>query len=423
MPLTIKKISTSELCVGMYVCKLDRPWIETSFLMQGFLITTNEDLERISTICKYVYIDEELSKEHLILTKTENIRPYEDKKNTTPKREYSREDLKKLFINKELIIYETEVGFEEELSSVKLSYDNLSNTICDMLLDISKGGQVNISSISSALNPMVESIIRNPNACIWLARMKNQDSYTYKHSMGASVWSVVLGRQIGLPASDLKVLAVGTLLCDIGKLKLPRELLKKENELCDDEKELLSTHVELSMKEITNSPGINQEIINIVSAHHERFNGQGYPKQLCENDIPIMARIAGIADSYDAMTSQRVYSEPKSPVAAVKELYDLRGIQFQPELIEEFIQAVGLYPAGTLIELSTGEIAVVISENIMRKLRPKIVVLLDRNKNSITNSAIINLMETTSDKDGNSIDIIKSLEPGSFGIKPEDMYF
>jgi len=216
---------------------------------------------------------------------------------------------------------------------------------------------------------------------------------------------------------------VGTLLCDIGKLKLSHDLLEKTEKLTEEEFNLLKSHVDLSLTELSNSVGVTQEVIDIVASHHERFNGQGYPNGLSGNEIPIMARIAAIADSYDAMTSQRPYCEAKSPVIAVKELYELRGDEYQPELIEEFIQAVGLYPAGTLVELSSGEVAVVVSENKMRRLRPKILKLLDGNKKPISNSAIINLMDTTVDDEGNSIEIIQSLEPGSYGINPEDIYF
>ena len=426
MALKISKLVSDELRIGMYVSKLDRPWLETPFLMQGFLIKSDDDIKQLKKFCRHVYIDEELSKEPLTKldgSASEKVKALLKDTNSTSKRKYSRDDLKKLFPNKSLKVYEAKTDLKEELATAKIVFKDLSHSISDMMTSIRRGGTIQVSAVKDAVNPMVSSIIRNPDACIWLARMKSRDSYTYKHSMGASVWAVALGRQIGLPPADLKTLAVGTLLCDIGKLKLPPELLEKEEILSADEIELMHSHVDLSLKELANSAGVNEDIINIVAAHHERFNGQGYPKGLAGNEIPIMARIAAIADSYDAMTSQRTYSKAKSPVIAVKELYELRGDEYQPELIEEFIQAVGLYPAGTLIELSTGEVAVVVSENKMRRLRPKILKLLDSDKKPIRNSAIINLMDVTHDADDNSIEITQSLEPGAYGINPEAIYF
>lgn len=426
MALKISKLASDELRIGMYVSKLDRPWLETPFLMQGFLIKNDDDISQLKKFCQHVFIDEELSKEPLTKlggSASSKVKALLQETSSTSKRKYSRDDLKKLFPNKTLKVYETKTDLKKELSTAKTVFNDLSHSISDMMTSIRRGGTIQISAVKDAVNPMVSSIIRNPDACIWLARMKSQDSYTYKHSMGASVWAVALGRQIGLPPTDLKTLAVGTLLCDIGKLKLPGELLEKEEMLSADEMELMKSHVDLSLKELANSAGVNADVINIVAAHHERFNGQGYPKGLAGNEIPIMARIAAIADSYDAMTSQRAYSKAKSPVIAVKELYELRGEEYQPELIEEFIQAVGLYPAGTLIELSTGEVAVVVSENKMRRLRPKILKLLDSDKKPIRNSAIINLMSVTHDEDGHSIEVIQSLEPGAYGINPEAIYF
>ena len=427
MALTVNKLATDELRIGMYVSKLDRPWLETPFLMQGFLIKSQDDISQLQKFCQYVYVDEKLSKTSSYDSgggsASDKVKALLKETNSTTRKKYSRDDLKKLFPNKTLKVYETKTELQEELNSAKKVFNDLSHSISDMMTSIRRGGNIQVSAVKDAVNPMVSSIIRNPDACIWLARMKSKDSYTYKHSMGASVWAVALGRQIGLPPADLKTLAVGTLLCDIGKLKLPSDLLEKEGKLSEEELELLRSHVDLSLQELTKSAGVSQEIFDIVASHHERFNGQGYPKGLSGNEIPILARVAAIADSYDAMTSQRAYSGAKSPVIAVKELYDLRGDEYQPELIEEFIQAVGLYPAGTLVELSTGEVAVVVSENKIRRLRPKILKLLDSEKKPIADSSIINLMDTTVDEEGNPIDIVQSLEPGAYGISPEDIYF
>ena len=426
MALKICKLATQELRLGMYVSQLDRPWLETPFLMQGFLINSHEQIRELQKYCQYLYVDKQLSKELNFKVKSNasnDPKSSSTKPSFNPHKKYSRDDLKKLFPNTTLKVYKPQVELHQELIPAKKIYSALSDSVSEMMDNIRQGGNINVGVFKSAVSPMVSSIIRNPDACIWLARMKSQDTYTYKHSMGASVWAVALGRQIGLPPADLKTLAVGTLLCDIGKLKLPSELIEKGGALDDSEISLIKTHVELSLEEISNAAGVNEAVYNIVAAHHERYNGQGYPNGLRGSEIAVMARIAAIADSYDAMTSQRVYSAAKSPVVAVKELYELRGKEYQPELIEEFIQAVGLYPAGTLVELTSGEVAVVVSENKMRRLRPRILKLLDHDKNPIKTSAIIDLATVTHDDTGNSINIAQSLEPGSFGINPEAIYF
>ena len=412
MNLDIVKLETGQLKIGMYVSKLDRPWVGTPFPIQGLMIKSEGDLLKLRKLCSHVYVDNEFSK---IPTGA-----YGDHAPTKP---YSRKDLEGLFPHRKLKIYETKTSFEEELPSATEAFEGLSHALSDIMIGIHRGKGVEISAIKEAINPMVSSITRNPDACIWLARMKNEDTYTYKHSMGASVWAVALGRQIGLPPKDLKTLGFGTLLCDIGKLELPPSLLKKKSHLNEKEIALFQSHVEIGEKELAESKGINRDVLDIVTGHHERFNGTGYPKGLAGAEIPIMARIAAIADSYDAMTSERPYSAGKSPESAIKELYLLRGTEYQAELVEEFIQAVGVYPAGTLVELSTGEVAVVISENKMRRLKPNVLIVLNQDKKPVTNSAILNLMTVSENEEGIPIEIVKSLEPGVYGINPEDLYF
>jgi len=161
---------------------------------------------------------------------------------------------------------------------------------------------------------------------------------------------------------------------------------------------------------------INQDVIDMVAYHHERFNGSGYPKGLRSDDIPAFARIAAIVDTYDAITSNRSHAHARSPSEAIKLLYGSRDTEFQAELVEAFIQAVGIYPAGTLVELSSGEVGVVVAEYRTRRLRPKIMVLLDADKRQLGKSRMIDLQDASSDESIKSLNIVKSLEPGAYGV-------
>ena len=291
-----------------------------------------------------------------------------------------------------------------------------------MMEKIKANGQLDAPQVIQSIEPMVESVIRNPDACIWLAKMKNKDSYTYKHSMSASIWAVALGRQIGLPIKTLKDLAVGALLFDIGKLKIPEEILNKKTRLSEKEFNYVKTHVEEGVKLLKQQGSFNQTVIDMVAYHHERFNGNGYPGQLAGTKIPIFSRIAAIVDCYDAITSERPYAKALSPSAAVRKLYEWRDIDFQAELIEEFIQAIGIYPAGTLVELSSGEVGAVLAEYRSRRLRPQILLLLNQNKEALCELATINLLEVTEDGQGRPLEIARALEPGAYGIDPESLY-
>jgi putative nucleotidyltransferase with HDIG domain len=263
---------------------------------------------------------------------------------------------------------------------------------------------------------MIDSISRNPDACIWLARMKQEDQYTYQHSLGASIWAVALGRQLGLPKADLRSLAMGGLLFDVGKLRVDKELLQTDRPLSADEMQQVRNHVILGVEMIKDSALMNQDVIDMITYHHERHNGSGYPEGLKEDDIPIFARIASIVDCYDAITSHRSYARAIPPSAAIKMLYDWKDIDFQAELVEGFIQAVGIYPAGTLVELSSGEVAVVVAEYRTRRLRPRVMVLLDADKKPIAAARTIDLLTQKTTATGEPLDIINSLQPDAYGI-------
>jgi HD-GYP domain-containing protein (c-di-GMP phosphodiesterase class II) len=167
---------------------------------------------------------------------------------------------------------------------------------------------------------------------------------------------------------------------------------------------------------IAESGVINQDVIDMVAHHHERYDGSGYPDGLTQDDIPSFARIAAIVDTYDAITSNRSYADAVSPSDAIKLLYQSRDAEFQAELVEAFIQAVGIYPAGTLVELSSGEVGVVVAEYRARRLRPKVMVLLDADKNTLAESKMVNLQDGSCSEGPPLLTIARSLEPGAYGI-------
>jgi HD-GYP domain-containing protein (c-di-GMP phosphodiesterase class II) len=176
------------------------------------------------------------------------------------------------------------------------------------------------------------------------------------------------------------------------------------------------------MKMINEDPAISQKIKNMVETHHERIDGSGYPLGLKGEAIPLFGRIAAIVDCYDAITSERAYAKPLSSQEAVKRIYEWRGKDFQTELVEEFIQAIGMFPSGTLVELTNGEVGVVITESRTRRLRPKIMLILNADKSPREDFEICNLMERTHDEDGNSLDIKQALPEGSYDIKADDYF-
>jgi HD-GYP domain-containing protein (c-di-GMP phosphodiesterase class II) len=205
-------------------------------------------------------------------------------------------------------------------------------------------------------------------------------------------------------------------LFDIGKLRVNPELLGASRTLTDEEFIELRSHVTLGVEMIGESGLMNQDVLDMVAHHHERHDGSGYPDRLGGDAIPVFARIAAIVDCYDAITSHRSYARAVPPAAAIKKMYEWRDLEFQAELVEEFIQAVGIYPAGTLVELSSGEVAVVVAEYRTRRLRPKVMVLLDASKQPVLEVKMIDLRDQKFGPDDKPLEITSSLEPEAYGI-------
>lgn len=157
----------------------------------------------------------------------------------------------------------------------------------------------------------------------------------------------------------------------------------------------------------------------MVKTHHERFDGTGYPHGMSGTSIPMFGRIAAIVDSYDAMTSDRSYKKAITPHQALRVLYSECNKVFQEELVEQFIQCLGVYPTGSLVELTSGEVGIVISQNRMRRLRPKIMLILDSNKVALKGFETIDLDRKDTAR---QLEISKSIDPGSYGIDPREYY-
>lgn len=402
--IEIVKIATSDLELGMYVSSLDRPWLETPFALQGFEVTSENDIQTLRRYCEYVYVDVEQSRQ----------RDTSLRRKVAPQRPRISKTV--LFPQRRLKTYQDETDWKEEYPRAETAVRELASGVEDMFRQVTDGAALDVVRVKRSVEPMIDSISRNPDACIWLARMKQQDQYTYQHSLATSIWAVALGRQLGLPRSDLRSLAIGGLLFDVGKLRVEPALLAADRKLEPDEWQLVREHVRYGVEMIGETGLMNRDVIDMVTHHHERHDGSGYPQGLRGDAIPVFARIAAIVDCYDAITTHRSYARAISPSTAIRMLYDAKDKDFQAELVEEFIQAVGIYPAGTLVELSSGEVAVVVAEYRTRRLRPRVMVLLDADKKALTDIKTLDLLRETHTASGQPLDIVNSLEPGAYGI-------
>lgn len=368
MALTEVKIRSESASIGMFVSKLDRPWLETPFPIQGFRIDTPTQVSQLKELCQHIFVDLGLGEAPHPRLIVHEWDPAAD-----------TEAVKELEALKTESYAET-ANLHDEMQKAGETYQKLHANIGEVMNDLRDGKKLDFDRLREGVNAMIESILRNPDAFACLTELRAKDVYTYRHALGTSVWCATFGRHLGMPRQSIEHLAQGGLLLDVGKSMLPLSLLNQEGALTEESLQIMRTHVDHSVAIAKETPGIEDVVIDMIATHHERFDGTGYPAGLKGRDIPMFGRIAGIADTYDALTSQRMYAEAMSPHGAVNVLYEWRGVDFQAELVEQFIQSVGIYPTGTLVELNTGEVGVIISLNGTRRLQPRLMLLLNADK-------------------------------------------
>jgi HD-GYP domain-containing protein (c-di-GMP phosphodiesterase class II) len=425
--------AVTDLEIGMYVTALDRPWIETPFLVEGFYIASQSDIDELERHCKYVYVDTTRSRVGMARRDSRVVGAVAPRPKMAPGHspEPSAESLQfrpasanagaLLFPHRKLKPYDDLSSFVEEMPAARESFASLFGAYEQIARCYRDTGRLELTGLRDIVNPVVESMIRNPDACVWLARCKNADRYASGHSVSTVVWALALGRQMGLPRVELQRLALGALLFDIGKLRVPQELLQKQGRLSKDEFLLIKSHVQFGLEMLQGSGLMNRTVADMAEFHHERHAGHGYPHGLKGDAIPVYGRIAAIVDCYDAITSRRSYAAPMSPGNAVKKFYAWRDVDFQSELVEAFIQALGVYPAGSLVELSSGEVGVVLCGYRTRRLRPQLLMLLGRDKTPLAVRHQLDLAVSMRDETGAALEIVSSLEPGAYGIEPDDI--
>jgi len=407
---TEKKVSTLYLKQGMYVSSLDRPWLDTPFLMQGFIIRDEDEIMLLKKYCKHVFIDTDKG------TDSDQYIPKDNKLKSHEGLEQSLVDQTKL------VEYVATKTSAEEMPVAKMAIDEASNRVVSLMESVKSGKNVDIKQAKNVVEPILESIIRNPEALMWLTQMRHKDSYTYSHSVDNCALAIAFGRHLGLPKDDLNTLAMGLLLMDIGKMKVPAEVLNKVEPLTEDEFKLVRGHVEHSVEVLEKSEGIGIDIINIALTHHERFDGSGYPSGLVGTQTPVYGRIAAIIDCYDAMTNKRPYREAVSPYTALQEIYNWRNRYYQDELVEQFLQCLGVFPTGSLVEMHSGEVGIVLAQNKTRRMSPKVMLLMDNNKKAYDEYLVVDLNNLSSEYNDTPLTISRGLDPGAYGIDQTEFY-
>lgn len=229
--------------------------------------------------------------------------------------------------------------------------------------------------IKDVLQEIIDQLIANPNLIINLTDIRTADSYTFAHSVNVAVMSLLTGIALKIPRSRLRNIGLGTLLHDLGKVKIPANILNKKGKLTSEEYEVIKKHPRFGYEMFKAQYGyINTTSSLIIYQHHERMNGSGYPEKLKGDQIHFFARICAVADVYDALVADRPYRSGLRPHVALQ-ILESSGDEFDPNVLRTFFQHIAAYPIGTFVGLSNGLIGIVIFNKAGFSFRPKVRIL------------------------------------------------
>lgn len=451
----------------MFIEELDRPWLETPLKFQSFYVRSLNDVEWIRENCRFVMVDPGKSDASLVFDYSEPARRLSDDTElmreclaqalpgtprhrgttikcadssqgqsqaqadpTTTRKNRNfwlpwrrRADHVTTVQMQEIALADERAKRKEDVARAEHTWREAHKVMSGVMTELRAGGELDVSSVERAVFPIIDCVLQSSDAMSFVLRMKATDDYLYNHALAVSIWAVVFGKSLGFDRRNLEILGTGGLLLDIGKTRVPRALLSKSTKLDPAELAEVRRHVEYSLAILDEAGNVHSKIHEMVRTHHERHDGSGYPQRLAGNAIPLFGRIAGLIDTYDAMTSVRPYAQAHSTYAVMQMLIDESGTLFQDELIERFIRVVGIFPTASIVELNTQEVGIVVEQNTLRRLRPKVMVILDANKQLRSEFPVIDLAEASSQADEpGAIWIVHGLQHGAWGIDPRDYY-
>ena len=432
------KVDASNLKIGMYVCELDRPWNDSPFLLQGFMLNTDKDIQRVQKVCDYVYVDGHRSVNTEIQAEpsfqAENSRA---RKKAADFASQHTGNYQVLDINKpteakkilgkgkpltELPQPDASTRFVDELHQARRIYGRLHKETSKIFQAVDNDQPPVLLPLIGLVLEVLGSIQRNPSAFEWIAMTNPDDKSVQQHCINVCILAMHFGHHIGLPDRFNRLLGLAGLTFDLGKLLISDAILKKTTRLSEAEMRVMQMHTSAGSNVLEASGSIPQEVIQVALQHHEKIDGSGYPNQLKGESIDLLSRIIGIIDTYNAIITAKHHSDRSSPSRALDELYKMRTSAYDTELVEAFIRVTGMFPIGTAIQTQTGEIGLVVTNNMKNRLSPCVLMVLDSQGRSYGEEKIIDFAQTLKDNGQPRYSIKQAVSAASYDINTKDFF-
>lgn len=401
----LKKISTQQLRVGMFIHEVCGSWMDHPFWRGSFKVSDARQIAQLSGVSEVIIdISKGLDVEDARVEVVDDVEVGSEQDRAEPSPEADPDDAPPV----------QQCSLQQEVQRAGRVIAQSRAAMRSMFQDVRMGKAVDTEHCLPLVQEISDSVERNPGAIISLARLKTSDDYTFMHSVAVCALMVSLARQLHLSPEECREAGLAGLVHDIGKAMMPLEVLNKPGALTAEEFAIMKSHPEEGHKLLVEGKGVGPTALDVCLHHHEKVNGKGYPHGLKGDEISLFAKMGAVCDVYDAITSNRPYKAGWDPADSITKMaaWSKEG-HFDERIFQAFVKSIGIYPTGSLVKLQSGRLAVVVEQGTSSLLNPVVKVFFSTKANQPITPELLDLSK--------SVDQIVSREsPSAWGFRNLD---
>ena len=381
-----KKINIRDVRLGMFIHEICGSWMDHPFWKKSFKLSDQADFNTLMQCgVKEVWIDisKGLDVEAIVsAVTTETANALVENTFQLVARSTKEKALPR-------------AALQDELVRARKIHAKAAQAVVSMFGEARMGNAIKVEQVVTLVEEINQSIARNSDALLSLARLKNADNYTYLHSVAVCALMIALGRQLGLEGALLNEIGMAGLLHDVGKMFIQGDILNKPGRLTDDEFVIIKGHPQKGWEMLKSCPDVSEMALDVCLHHHENVTGTGYPDRISGEALTLYARMCAVCDVYDAITSDRCYKKGWAPGEAIRKMTEWKDGRFDETVFSAFVKTVGIYPAGTLVKLKSGRLGVVMEQTEKSLLTPVIKVFFSTRSNLRIQPELVDLSKST----------------------------